>query len=280
MTYGSVHGTTRYPQGQETVTTELGSQDFFSLADERLFSWNQPLHDLSGPFGKIFAYDKYRGKEVLEIGCGMGCMASLWSSRGAHVTAVDLNPVAVEQTQRRFKTLGHSGTVRQEDARKLSFSSASFDFVYSWGVLHHSPDLGASIQELLRVLRPGGEFGVMLYHRHSLWYLYHVLYLEGFLHREIPVLKPLELASRYGDGSRHEGNPHTWPITRHEAVHIFSSAGSAAVKVRVLGTELDSSFRFMLPGFSFFIPTIVKKAWARRWGWSLWITGTKPEPVG
>jgi SAM-dependent methyltransferase len=168
---------------------------------------------------------------------------------------------------------GLKGTILQSDARNLPFPDHTFDFVYSWGVLHHSPDLSRSLSELVRVLRPGGKFGVMLYHRNSLYYQYHILYVEGFLHRERRFLNPLQLASRYGDGCRDEGNPHTWPVTQKEAKAAFQSAGAKALDTRLLGTELDTSLRFLLPGLSFFIPVALKKPWARRFGWSLWISG-------
>ncbi len=60
-----------------------------------------------------------------------------WAKQGAHVTAVDLNPVAIAQTKRRFELLGLRGDIREMDANSLQFDDASFDYVYSWGVLHH-----------------------------------------------------------------------------------------------------------------------------------------------
>lgn len=276
MTYGVEHGTTTYREGDRVTSTALGSPEFFARADRQLLDWNRPLHRADEPFGKIFPYAAYKGRPVLEIGCGMGCMAMLWAQRGARVTAADLNPTSIEQTRRRFELFGLNGTIQQEDANNLSFPDASFDYAYSWGVLHHSPNLERSLAELFRVLRPGGGFGVMLYHRHSLLYWYHILYTEGLLHGEARFLDRVQLASRYADGHRQEGNPHTWPVTRREAHRLFAPHTSS-LGMRLLGTELDSFFKFMLPGLSLLVPTVVKKAWARRWGWSLWIHGRKAE---
>src|SRR5205085_2094425 len=64
-----------------------------------------------------------------------------------------------------------AGRVEQADATRLPFRPASFDVVYSHGVLHHIPDIGAAVAEVYRVLRPGGRAVVMLYHRRSLNYL-------------------------------------------------------------------------------------------------------------
>lgn len=274
MTYGEEHGQSSYRKGDEVETVAFGSKEFFERADQQLFKWNQPLHNDTGPFGKIFFYDEFRGRPVLEIGCGMGCMSMLWAQRGAQVTSVDLNSISVDKTRRRFELYQLEGCIQQEDANHLSFPGEKFDYVYSWGVLHHSPNIQKSISELFRVLKTGGKFGVMLYHRHSLLHLYHTIYLEGLLHGETRFLDPLALASRYADGGRQEGNPHTWPVTKKEVRQLISPY-SQSMSIRVLGTDLDGSFKYMLPGISQFIPKVVKKSWARRWGWSLWIFGRK-----
>jgi SAM-dependent methyltransferase len=265
MTYGDVHGESDHA---------LGSPAFFAEVDATFLEWNRPLHG-ARPFERIFPYDRHRGSRVLEVGCGMGTMASLWAREGAQVTAVDLNPTAVAQTRRRFELLGLEGDVREADGRTLPFADASFDYAWSWGVLHHSPDLAVSLRELLRVLRPGGGFGLMLYHRRSLLHGYMTRYVEGFLHDERRFLSELELASRYGDAAREEGNPHTWPVTRGELRTMLNAAGAGEVDIRVLGTDLDSVLRLMLPGLGDLLPVALKKPWARRLGWSLWASGQR-----
>jgi SAM-dependent methyltransferase len=271
QTYGDLHGEDRF-DGQEHA---LGSREFFEEADGRLLEWNHNLHTEAGPFGSLFPYARYAGRRVLEVGCGMGAMASMWAERGAKLTAIDLNAVAIAQTRRRFEVFGLEGEIRQSDGRSLPFADGEFDYAYSWGVLHHSPDLSRSIEELLRVLRPGGEFGVMLYHRHSLLYWYRVLYLEGLLHGERIFLDDLRLASRYTDGERAEGNPHTWPITRAEAHRIFG-AHAREVNVRVLGTDIDGILASEIAPVAWrVIPRLLRKSLARRFGWSLWISGVK-----
>lgn len=264
MTYGDVHGES---------AEDRGTPAFFASVDERFLEWNRPLHGRR-PFDRIFPYDRHRGARVLEVGCGMGTMASCWAREGAHVTAVDLNPTAVEQTRRRFELLGLEGDIRQADGRRLPFDDATFDYVWSWGVLHHSPDLPTSLRELMRVVRPGGGYGLMLYHRRSLLHGYMTRYVEGLVHLERRFLSELELASRYGDAAREEGNPHTWPVTKDELRAMLESAG-ADVEIRVLGTDLDSVLRLMLPGLGDMLPAAVKKPWARRLGWSLWAHGVK-----
>jgi SAM-dependent methyltransferase len=275
MTYGEEHGNTLYGAGGEHVDAPLGSREFFEKADATLYRWNEPLHGPEGPFSRLFDYPAHRGKRVLEVGCGMGCMAMNWARQGAVVSAVDLNPVAVAQTRTRFEIFGLSGDIREADAAALPYADASFDYVYSWGVLHHSPDLRRSLDELHRVMRPGARIGVMLYNRESLLFRFLVRWQEGCVNLERRWLDELALASRYGDGERREGNPHTWPVTQHEIrTELFTAFDN--VDCRVLGTDVPNVLNIW--GFelgSRVMPRPAIDALARRWGWSLWATGAR-----
>jgi SAM-dependent methyltransferase len=277
MTYGEQHGEAIYHRPDGSVeTVELGSPRFFELADEVFYRWNEPLHSTEAKFGLLFDYQRYRGKDVLEIGCGMGCMASNWSRQGARISAVDLNPVAVSQTRRRFQVMGLEGTIQEADAESLPFEDQSYDFVYSWGVLHHTPGIRQAISEIHRVLKPGGRVGLMLYNRNSILYRYFVQYQEGLVNLESRFLSPLELASRYGDGGRQEGNPHTWPVTRREVLRDLIPM-FVGPEIKVLGTDVPAALDTWFPSLGNRLPLSWRKALARRWGWSLWITAEKQE---
>lgn len=270
MTYSDIHGQSKY----EGEHYEIGTLAFFKRLDQEFYSWNKPLHGRK-PFDHLFPYDQYSiESRILEIGCGMGTMAMNWAQQGFHITAVDLNPTAVEQTKKRFELYGLKGEILLEDANQLSFGDGEFDYSYSWGVLHHTPHLEQSISEMMRVTKPGGGFGIMLYNRRSLMHWYMTEYIEGFLHNEKEFLAPMELTSRYGDGAREEGNPYTWPVTADEIkkmAHFFSDD----ITIKILGTELDSLFKLLLPGLGMILPKWAKKVWARRFGWSLWVYGHK-----
>ena len=270
MTYGATHGKTEYVDG----LYELGSPEFFNRLDREFYSWNKPLHS-NKPFDLLFPYEQYAPENrVLEIGCGLGTMAINWARRGVKMTAVDLNPTSIEMTRRRFALEGIEANIQLEDARALSFQDGQFDYAYSWGVLHHSPDLAQSVSELIRVIKSGSGYGIMLYNRGSILYRYAVQYIEGFLHYENRFLSPLELSTRYGNADTEEGTPHTWPVTAEEAREILHPF-SRNVRIKRLGTELDSTFRRLLPILGRKIPRVALKSWARRYGWSLWIYGNK-----
>ncbi|TAK53551.1 MAG: class I SAM-dependent methyltransferase [Gammaproteobacteria bacterium] len=120
-------------------------------------------------------------KDVLEIGVGMGADHVEWARCGPRSLAgIDLTDRAVKFTQARLSQFGLHSDVRVADAEHLPFPSSSFDIVYSWGVLHHTPDTSRAINEVWRVLRPGGSARVMIYHHPSLvGYMLWVRYALG-----------------------------------------------------------------------------------------------------
>lgn len=121
------------------------------------------------PYIRDFArFEEGRGKRVLEIGVGAGTDFVQWARSGAELTGVDLTAAGVELTRERLALEGLHADVRVADAERLPFPDASFDLVYSYGVLHHSPDTPRAIAEVRRVLRPGGVARVMIYH-HPSW---------------------------------------------------------------------------------------------------------------
>jgi ubiquinone/menaquinone biosynthesis C-methylase UbiE len=110
-----------------------------------------------------------KDKDVLEIGVGMGADHIEWAkSKPKSLTGVDLTPKAVDHTKKRLSVYGLTSDVKVADAEKLPFDDDSFDLVYSWGVLHHSPNTPQAINEVYRVLRPGGIARIMIYHKYSL----------------------------------------------------------------------------------------------------------------
>lgn len=105
----------------------------------------------------------YRGKRVLDIGCGPGWFATKYAAAGAEVTAVDLTERAVTLTRGQLGLKGLQATVRQANAEELPFPDASFDLVFSSGVLHHTPRPDKAFREAFRVLRPRGDAKITLY---------------------------------------------------------------------------------------------------------------------
>lgn len=138
------------------------------------------------PFILNFAeFSNYRQKDVLEIGVGLGSDHQKFAEYGANLTGIDLTDRAIEHAKYRFKLLNLNSNLRVGDAEKLDFKDSSFDLVYSWGVIHHSPDTPTAVKEIHRVLRPGGEAKIMIYYKWSLigfmlWIRYALMAFKPF----------------------------------------------------------------------------------------------------
>ena len=123
----------------------------------------------------LVPFAKAKGKQILEIGIGNGADGVMFALNGGNYTGADLTEAALEATRKHFEVLGLNGRFQKENAEQLSFPGESFDIVYSHGVLHHTPNIQQAINEVLRVLKPGGQAIVMLYHKRSFNYYVRIM---------------------------------------------------------------------------------------------------------
>lgn len=149
-----------------------GERAWYEEIDRRFFNASM-LPQSSRPFGTLLRREELSAKTVLEIGVGMGSHAQLISQSAKRFIGIDLSSPAVAATKRRLQTFGQAGEVLQMDAEQLAFPDASFDLVWSWGVIHHSANTRRALEEIRRVLKPSGRALLMVYHRAFVpWYLY------------------------------------------------------------------------------------------------------------
>lgn len=168
----------RYDQ-REKIIAKPGSLDYFREIDNRFFGAVKPFMPWRNqPFDPLIDFESLKQKEVLEIGVGHGSHAELIQPHCKSFTGIDLTETACQMTKRRFELVNLNVNILQMDAERMSFPDQSFDFIWSWGVIHHSSDTARIIHEMNRVLRPNGEAIVMVYHR-SFW----KYYVEGALVR-------------------------------------------------------------------------------------------------
>ena len=144
-------------------------------------------YDLEGEmiFG-LAQFEQAKGLKVLEVGVGLGADHQQFAEAGADLFGIDLTERAVEHTRQRLATFGLTSHLAMGDAENLDFTDEPFDRVYSWGVLHHSPDTPKAIAEVWRVLERGGVASIMIYHKWSmvglmLWIRYALLRLRPYI---------------------------------------------------------------------------------------------------
>jgi len=174
-------------------------------------------------------FDRAKAKRVLEIGVGLGADHQRFAQAGADLYGIDLTERAIEHTQRRLAAFGLTSRLAVGDAEQLDFPDGYFDRVYSWGVLHHSPDTPKAVMEVWRVLKTGGEASVMVYHKWSmvgfmLWIRYALLGMR-------PWLLLSDIYSRYLE------SPGTKAYSVTAARHLFSAFSE--VKIRTVLTHGD-----------------------------------------
>jgi SAM-dependent methyltransferase len=179
-------------------------------------------------FRRFYEFSPQAGKRLLDAGCGIGFFTRHYAREGYDVHAVDLAPSAVRTTARSLALEGLPGRVVQASVEDLPFGDDSFDIIISNGVIHHTPDTRAAVDEFYRVLRPGGLASVCIYYRNillrqPLWTLVRVglpLLLKKKEGRSglVAAATPEVLACSY-DG---DGTPIARIYTRPEALGLFS----------------------------------------------------------
>jgi len=131
-------------------------------------------------------FTRFRDKKILEIGVGAGTDFLQWVRAGAEAYGIDLTEAAVEHTKARLKLYGlKAKKLSVGDAEKLPYEDNTFDLVYSWGVLHATPDTKKALHEAVRVTKPNGRIKIMVYNRWGILMLFKWLEVN-FLKRKFP----------------------------------------------------------------------------------------------
>ena len=246
----------RHPVAAASVPHPLGTREYFQFYDalrERNESptFSRALHE----------YPRFRGRRVLDVGCGNGYVLSRYAREGARVFGVDLTDAAVRLCVARFQQERLAGDFCVGNAEELPFGDGAFDCVCSMGVLHHTPDTPRAVGEVWRVLKPGGRFIGMFYHRDSLVY-------RGKLRaRSFVSGTDVEALVNEVDG---RGNPKGDVYSKAELRKLFEGFRDPELFAGLLGGS-GALRRLMRP-----VPRWFATWLERRWGWFLYVRAIRP----
>jgi ubiquinone/menaquinone biosynthesis C-methylase UbiE len=212
----------QHPLCAYEIQFEPGTPEFFQAHDrlkrEHTDRFNLPLWE----------FDARPGQSVLDVGCGPGWLVQEYSRGRASVVGLDLTRRAVELTRKRLAYQALAARLLQANAECLPFESNAFDLVSCSGVLHHTPDTRRAVEEIHRVLKPGGKAIVSLYFR-SLFFqplvwpftriLLRKLYLRTGFRQESRQLSKVEDFVRLYDGDH---NPLGKVYSSRQVRELFS----------------------------------------------------------
>jgi ubiquinone/menaquinone biosynthesis C-methylase UbiE len=202
-----------------------GTPDFFREVEQTryaLYPWLLPY----------LRHPRWSGRRVLEIGVGLGTDHLQLSRAGAIMHGVDLTPTSLEMTRLRFEQEGRTTTLALADAEDLPFEDESFDAVYSFGVLHHTPDMDAAIQEVRRILKPTGFALIAIYNRNSYFHGWRLLRHYASLEWRRKSLAEMRADFEFG-----EGVPVVHLTSRRDVQQLFRRFRTAQVAARHLPTN-------------------------------------------
>jgi ubiquinone/menaquinone biosynthesis C-methylase UbiE len=249
------------PCGAQKPSEEIGTKAFFEKVEE--IRYNEEYHIPS-----IVPFQKQRGKRVLEIGCGLGTDLLQFARNGAIVTGVDLTRRGIELTKKRFDIYKLPGEFMVVNAEKLPFEDNTFDFIYSHGVIHHIPNTEKVVENIYRILKPNGEFLVMIYHKNSYYYYGSIMFFKKIGLRLLGWDLGISDEEWLSFGTDGFGNPHSKIYTRREAKELFS-------KFRDVEIHVDYLSKKDIPVFGKFIPRFIDHPLGRLFGFYIYVSGKK-----
>jgi len=251
---------------------QVGTREYFDEVEARKY--------FVEPHIPLFAeFPRWKGKKVLEIGCGLGTDTMNFVRAGAQVTAVDLSDESLKLAKQRAEVFGLSGSIRfiQADAERLSeyVPVEPYDLIYSFGVIHHTPNPGAVIGQIRHYMTPESLFKIMVYNKLS-WKVFWILLKYG----KGAFWKLDELIAKYSEAQT--GCPVTYSYTKESIQYLLQ--GMVVQKMMI-----NHIFPYSIPGYTrheykkvwYFdiLPDSAFRALERYLGWHLCAEAKLPQEM-
>jgi len=234
----------------QVVTSPVGTPAFFSQLDEYRFDKQRYLPPLVD-------FPSFRGRSVLEVGCGAGIDLMRFARAGALVTGIDISHTALDLARAYFGQQNQPATLKRMNGEAMSFPDDCFDAVYCHGVLPYTPGPDVMVRELYRVLKPGGVAIVQTFNRRS--------WLNG-------LSKVMKVELEHTDA----------PVSRLDRAGTFRAWFAPFARVRFITerfpvkTRLQTGAKAKLYNSFFVGPfNLLPRRWVAPLGWHLLARATK-----
>jgi 2-polyprenyl-3-methyl-5-hydroxy-6-metoxy-1,4-benzoquinol methylase len=228
-------------------TAPIGTMEYFDQVEARKYFVEYHIPAFAD-------FQRWSGKKVLEIGCGIGTDTINFARAGAQVTTVDLSEKSMELARQRAAVFGLEDRIRfcPGNAEQLStfVPVEPYDLIYSFGVIHHTPHPEAVLEQLRQYTRPGTTIKIMVYHRRS-WKVAWILLTEG----QGRFWKLSELVAKNSEAQT--GCPVTYTYTRREGRQLLERPG-----FRVTGVRVEHIFPYRIADY---VKYQYVKEWYFRW---------------
>ena len=225
-------------------------------------------------------FQQWRGKKVLEIGCGIGTDTINFARNGAQVTAVDLSTKSLEVARQRAQVFGFQDSIRfyQANAEELTtyVPVEAYDLIYSFGVIHHTPHPERVLTQLRHYVKPTTTIKIMVYYLWS-WKVLWILFTYG----KGQFWKLRELVARHSEAQT--GCPVTYVYSRQQGKELLKHGGFTVSEVEIehiFPYKISDyvQYKYTVAWYFRWLPRPLFRALERRWGWHLCLTA-RPEGV-
>jgi ubiquinone/menaquinone biosynthesis C-methylase UbiE len=257
----------RRPCNIRHSTKPPGSREYFDEVEARKYFVESHIPGFA-------EFPRWQGKRVLEIGCGIGTDTMNFARKGGQVTAVDLSEKSLEMARKRSEVFGLADRIRffHGSAESLSdlVPAATFDLVYSFGVIHHTPHPDRVLEQVRNYVRPGSTVKIMVYNRYS-WKVFWILMTYG----KGQFWRLAEMVARHSEAET--GCPVTYTYTKQELRELLERHG-----FRVKHMQAEHIFpyrirdyvqyRYVKEWYFRWMPEALFHALEHRLGWHLCVT--------
>lgn len=245
----------------------VGTREYFDQVEARKYFVEPHIP-------RFAQFERWKGKKVLEIGCGLGTDTVNFARAGAQVTAVDLSPASLDLARKRVALYGFGDRLRFHAGSAEELPSIvpveHYDLVYSFGVIHHTPHPERVVDHIRQYTSPGSTVKIMVYHRYS-WKVFWILMTYG----KGKFWKLDQLVAENSEAQT--GCPVTYTYSRRQARELLQSRGFQPTEISVehifpYRVADYTQYRYVKAWPWSWMPAAMFHCLERHFGWHLCVT--------